>query len=96
MAKHRIAVLGAGMIGDVHVDRIRKDGRGEVTWLAARTARTLRRKLRKHRVPNGTLDYREALADPDVDAVVLAGPPDTHLQMATDSLRAGMQLRIPE
>jgi predicted dehydrogenase len=84
----KIGILGAGMIGDVHVDRIRKDGRGTVTWLAARTEKTLRAKLRALAVPRGTLDYREVLADPDVDAVVVAAPPHTHLEMTLAALDA--------
>ncbi len=89
-----IAVLGAGMIGDVHVDRIRRDGRGVVTWIAARTDETLREKMNKLRVPNGTLDYREALADRSVEAVVVAAPPHTHLEMAVAALRAGKHVLL--
>jgi len=92
--KLKVAVLGAGMIGDVHVDRLRRDGRAEVTWIAARTERTLREKAEKLRVPNATLDYREALGDRSVDAVVVAAPPHTHLEMAVASLRAGKHLLL--
>ena len=33
MSKVNIGIIGAGMIGDVHFENIRKDGRGEVTWI---------------------------------------------------------------
>jgi predicted dehydrogenase len=90
----RVGVLGAGMIGDVHVDRIRKDGRAEVTWIAARTEKTLRRKQRAHSIPNATLDYREVLADATVGAVVIAGPPHTHLEMTLAALEAGKHILL--
>jgi predicted dehydrogenase len=89
-----VGVLGAGMIGDVHVDRIRKDGRAEVTWIAARTEKTLRRKRRSLSIPNATLDYHEVLADPTVGAVVIAGPPHTHLEMTLAALDARKHILI--
>jgi predicted dehydrogenase len=92
--KLNVAVIGAGMIGDVHVDRIRKDGRGEVTWLVARTDRTVTEKLAKHNVARGTTDYRDALDDGAVDAVVIATPPDTHLEILVDALAAGKHVLL--
>jgi predicted dehydrogenase len=92
--KLNIAVIGAGMIGDVHVDRIRRDGRGEVSWLVARTDRTVTEKLAKHGVPRGSTDYRDVLDDDDVDAVVIASPPNTHLAILLDALDAGKHVLL--
>lgn len=94
MAKANIGLIGAGMIGDVHIDRIRQDGRGEVTWIAARTEKTLTEKLKKHGIVNGTLDYRDMLADKSVDAVIIASPPSTHYEMLKDALEAGKHVLL--
>jgi predicted dehydrogenase len=89
-----VAVIGAGMIGDVHVDCIRKDGRGEVSWLVARSDKTVTEKLAKHGVARGSTDYRDALDDDDVEVVVIASPPDTHLAILEDALAAGKHVLL--
>ncbi len=94
MNKINIGLIGAGMIGDVHIQNIRKDGRAEVTWIAARTEGTLRAKMNKHRIEHGTLDYREMLEDNSLDAVIIASPPHTHLAMLKDALAAGKHVLL--
>ncbi|MFC1568918.1 Gfo/Idh/MocA family protein [bacterium] len=84
-----IGIIGMGMIGDVHLERIRQDGRGEVTWIATRSDETLQTKLEKYQVPHGTTDYREMLADASLDAVIIASPPFTHLEILESTLKAG-------
>jgi predicted dehydrogenase len=92
--KLNIGLIGAGMIGDVHIENIRKDGRAEVTWIAARTQETLQAKMKKHQIDQGTLDYRELLNDRSLDAVIIASPPHTHLAMLKDALAAGKHVLL--
>ena len=92
--KVNLAILGAGMIGDVLIDAARKDGRADVSWIVTRTQKTLDAKLKKQGVPNGTLDFQDALADSNVDAVVIAGPPYTHTEMFTAALAAGKHVLL--
>jgi predicted dehydrogenase len=92
--KLNIGLIGAGMIGDVHIRTCRQDGRGEVAWLAAATAETLGRKMKAHGIPKGTLDYREILSDPKVEAVIIASPPHTHLEMTLAALDAGKHILL--
>jgi len=96
MAKKKlsIALIGAGMVGDFHINGCKKDGRAEVTWIAARTQKTLKEKLAKHNIPNGTTNYKDILKDDSVDAVIIAAPPFLHLQMAKDVLNAGKHLLL--
>ncbi len=93
-AKHKIGLIGAGMIGDAHIRAAREDGRGEVVHIAARTAETLSAKLKKHGIVRGTLDYRELLADSDVEAVVIATPPNLHAEMTEAALAAGKHILL--
>jgi len=92
--KIQIGLIGAGMIGDVLINAVRKDGRGEVTWIATRTEKTLQAKMEKFNVPNGTMDYHELLQDPTLNAVIIASPPFTHLQMVKDALQAGKHVLL--
>ncbi len=94
MMKKKIGVIGAGMIGDVHIENILKDGRGEVGWIATRTEKTLKEKLKKHHIQKGTTDYQEILKDASVEAVVIASPPFTHLKMVKDALKSGKHILL--
>jgi 2-hydroxy-4-carboxymuconate semialdehyde hemiacetal dehydrogenase len=51
----------------------------------------------KYGYKNWTTSYDEALADPEVDIVIIAGPTETHAEMAIKSLKAGKHtlLEIP-
>lgn len=91
---YNIGIIGMGMIGDVHLECLRKDGRGRVTWIATRSVETLQKKLKKYRIPHGTTDYRDMLADSSVDAVIIAGPPFTHLEMTLAALEAGKHILL--
>ena len=44
--------------------------------------------------PKTTKNYRELLADPSIDAVVIATPEHLHHQMAVDALKAGKHIYI--
>lgn len=96
MAKTRleVGVIGAGMIGQVHLERLKQDRRGKVTWLAERSRAALSAQGRSHGIANTTLDYREILADPKVGAVVVATPPASHVTIAIDALRAGKHVLL--
>ncbi|MCJ7715937.1 MAG: Gfo/Idh/MocA family oxidoreductase [Anaerolineales bacterium] len=92
--KPKIGVIGVGMIADVHIECIKKDGRGEVTWISSRTEKTLQTKLQKFSIPNGSLDYRKMLSDPELDGVIIASPPFTHLQIVKDILKSGKHILL--
>ena len=82
------------MIGDVLIQAVRKDGRADVTWIASRTEKTLRNKLEKLKIPNGTTNYHELLQDPSLTAVIIASPPFTHLKMVQDALKSGKHVLL--
>ncbi len=85
----RVAVIGAGFIGDYHVNGLRAAGGAVVTHLIGRRAdRTAERAAALSIERHGT-DYKEVLKDDGVDAVVIATPDFTHKEIAIDALRAG-------
>jgi predicted dehydrogenase len=89
-----IGVIGAGMIGDIYINRIRQDGRGEVIWIASKTEQTLKKKLKQFNIPYGSIDYRDVLQDSRVEAVIIATPPFLHARMLKDALAAGKHVLL--
>ena len=90
----RLAFLGCGFITRVHSRHLRAL-RGEVTWSYA--SRNLRKAAEFCGRYGGTAsygDYRAAIDDPRVDAVVIAVPPRFHLELAVAALDAGKHVLV--
>lgn len=91
---HKIGLIGGGMYGAIHIECVRAEGRGEVSWVATRTEASLREIQVKHNIAHGTLDYHDMLADPEVTAVIIATPPYNHVEIAIEALRAGKHVLL--
>lgn len=94
MRPHRLGIIGAGMWGKVLADRFGKDPRARVTWVNSASEGTTRAAAQEFGIEHWTLDYREVLADPAVDAVAIATPPYLHAQQLCDALAAGKHVLI--
>lgn len=91
----RILVVGAGLIGQVHVAAIAADPTLELVGVADR--REDRRELaRSHAVPwFPTLDAALAAVGPDgVDGVLIATPNDSHVELTTRAIEAGLPVLL--
>src|SRR5664279_2180301 len=87
--KLRIALLGAGGMGQGDVkDAAKVEG---VEIAAAADIYDSRLDKMKETYPGivTTRDYREILARPDIDAVIIATPDHLHAQITLDALAAG-------
>jgi predicted dehydrogenase len=89
MKKIRTAILGTGFMGRVHTEGIRRLGNVEVGGVAARTGEQARRFADELSIERATGDYREFLADPEIDAVHICTPNSLHFPMAKAALEAG-------
>jgi predicted dehydrogenase len=83
----RAGVIGAGFIGPVHIEALRRLG-VSVTALCSTSGR-VRASARRLGIPNAFGDYRDMLADVDVDVVHITAPNRFHCEMALAALRAG-------
>jgi predicted dehydrogenase len=90
----RIAVFGAGHWGPNLIRNFHNHLASDVVWVVDRDPARLA--LTKSRYPEigVTSDVDRVLADPDVDAVVIATPTSTHYALAAAALRAGKHVLV--
>ena len=70
--KIRIGIIGCGTIGSVHADAYAKVKDAEVVALCDILPEKLKEKSEKHKIAKTYDDYHKLLADPEIDALVLA------------------------
>ncbi len=89
MKQIKAAVFGAGFVGRVHIEGIRRLGNVEVAAVVASTDEKAAKLGEQLSIPKSAGDYRRILEDPAIDAVHICTPNALHLPMAIDALRAG-------
>jgi predicted dehydrogenase len=87
-------IIGAGMIAEKHILGLQKTGLVKIDWVARSNATLLKKFQKKFDIPKGTNNYREILADPEIDAVVITSPPQNHYQMFMDAVSAGKHILL--
>jgi predicted dehydrogenase len=84
-----VAVLGTGFGEAVHIPALKHLDDVDLVSVVSRRADRAKAVASRHGIPNATTDWRDAITDPDVHAVVIATPPYLHHQMAITALEAG-------
>ncbi len=90
----RIAFLGCGFITRVHSRQLRALGRDVTCSYASRDKVKAEVFRSEYHGVKSYGDYRAAIDDPDVDAVVIAVPPSLHLDLALQALDAGKHVLV--
>lgn len=86
----QIALIGAGGMGTGDVlSALQQDGVEMVAAADVYDGRLVRAKERWGNTLFTTRDYREVLARPDIDAVIVATPDHWHAQISVDAMNAG-------
>jgi len=85
----RAGMIGAGFIGPAHVEAVRRLGFVEVVALAERDQATADQKAALLGLPRAYGDYRDLLADDDVEVVHNCTPNHLHYEVNTAILEAG-------
>lgn len=94
MKKYKLGIIGAGMYGKVLMRSFRQDPRAEIRWVNSASEATTKAAAEEFGVEKWTLDYREVLADPALDAAVIATPPYFHAQQLEAALAAGKHVLL--
>lgn len=95
--KIKVALAGAGAFGIKHLDGIRNIDGVEVVSLISRDLDKTREVAGKYGIGHVTTDLADALALPEVDAVILCTPTQMHASQTLACLNAGkhVQVEIP-
>jgi predicted dehydrogenase len=94
MTKYNLGIIGSGMYGKMLMRSFQTDERASITWVNSASEATTRSAAQEFGVQKWTLDFREILADPDVDAVVIATPPFLHADQLEAALSAGKHVLL--
>ncbi|HEX7891924.1 MAG TPA: Gfo/Idh/MocA family oxidoreductase [Ramlibacter sp.] len=93
----RIALAGPGAFGIKHLDGLKNIPGVEVTSIIGREIPKAEEVAHKYGAKHVTNNLDEALARPDVDAVILCTPTQMHAQQSIAAMKAGkhVQVEIP-
>jgi 2-hydroxy-4-carboxymuconate semialdehyde hemiacetal dehydrogenase len=97
MSPVKIVMAGEGAFGVKHLEAIQKIEGVEVASLVGGDANAAREVAERFGIPHWTLDLAEGLAQPGVQAAILATPTQMHARQAIQCLEAGkhVQVEIP-
>ena len=89
MQKIKAGIIGTGFIGPAHVEALRRLGYVEVAAVAERGQELAQRKADELSIPKAYGDYKQLLADPDIQVVHNCTPNHLHFEVNRDILAAG-------
>jgi 2-hydroxy-4-carboxymuconate semialdehyde hemiacetal dehydrogenase len=90
----KIALAGQGAFGVKHLEAISKIDGIQVASLAGGNAGQTAEVAKKFNIPHWTCDLAESLAQPGIEAVILATPTQMHASQAEQCMRAGKHVMI--
>ena len=93
----KIALVGAGAFGEKHLDGLKNIDGVEIASVISRRAEQAAEVAKKYGAPHSGTELSEALALPDLDAVILCTPTQMHAEQAIACMEAGkhVQVEIP-
>jgi len=89
-----VALAGQGAFGVKHLEAIRNIAGVKVISLTGGRPETTQVVAEKFEIPHWTTDFAETLAQPGLDAVILASPTQIHRVQAEACMRAGKHVLI--
>jgi myo-inositol 2-dehydrogenase/D-chiro-inositol 1-dehydrogenase len=93
MKKIKVGVIGAGRIGKVHTETIVQSiPEAEVIAIADVNLTEAETLAKRFGIQNCSTNYKDILANPDVEAVLICSPTNTHAQYIVESAQAGKHI----
>ena len=90
MEKLKVAVIGCGTIAkNAHIPAYKKNENVEIVYLCDILPEKAQRMVEKFGCGTAVTDYKQVLADPQIDAVSICTPNNMHAVIAIEALKAG-------
>lgn len=90
----KIIMVGQGAFGKKHLDGIKNIDGIEVVSLCGGNLESTKEVAEQYGIPHWTTDLDEALAQPGVEAAIIASPTQIHAEQAIKCMRAGKHVEI--
>jgi predicted dehydrogenase len=94
MTTTTIGVIGCGYWGPNLLRNFAENQAAELRWICDLDEERLTAMARRYPAAQTTTEYREALADVQLDAVAIVTPVATHFQLAKEALLAGKHVLV--
>ena len=89
-SKIGVGVIGTGRIGRLHIEHLAQNiPEAELISICSLDPTDIESLSRQFKVPKTTDDYTAILADPQIEAVLVASSTDTHVEVSQAAARAG-------
>jgi myo-inositol 2-dehydrogenase/D-chiro-inositol 1-dehydrogenase len=89
----KFGVIGAGRIGKIHAENlVTRIFDAQVKSIADVVLASAQETAARLHIPSATDDYQEILEDPEIDAVAICSPTDTHAQIIIEAAAAGKHI----
>ena len=90
----KVVVAGQGAFGIKHIEALKNIEDVEIVSLAGGSLDSTREVAQKYGIPHFTTDLAESLAQPGVQAAILATPTQMHAKQGIQCMRAGKHVHI--
>jgi len=89
MSKIKVGIIGGGMMGPIHTEALRRLGYVEVVALGEANQDLARIKAEQLNIPKAYGDFRDLIADPDIQVIHNCTPNVMHFEVSKSSMAAG-------
>lgn len=87
-----VGIIGAGRIGKIHVENVRKLRNVKVKSVSDVQVSHLQDWAKETGIEHLTTDYRELLADPSISVIFICSPTNTHADLIREAAEAGKHI----
>ncbi len=94
MGKLRVGVIGAGSISDFHLASYQNNKQAEILAICDLNEQRAREKAEKYGASRIYTDYRDLVADRDIDAVSICTWNNSHAEISIAALHAGKHVLV--
>jgi myo-inositol 2-dehydrogenase/D-chiro-inositol 1-dehydrogenase len=92
MKKIKLGIIGAGRIGKLHVDNLKGLPQVEIKTISDIFADQIKEWANQRGIFNITANYKDIIDDPEIDAVFICSPTDTHISIIVAAANAGKHI----